>query len=217
MWYSRYPDCPQIALSTPSQKRDFSLSYLLTMADAVAFYTETSHQDRFVLRCQSFIPKRSTHVKIRVEVMLRPTVSRPVCLDVKHPSGAQDQIFITVRQLRVCWYSAPSLTWGRVCRLKLLLVLASAVILESEFRGTQIRDSPNLEDQVPVFICPRSRIAQLYLQALGSLFVASCYLQGYDGGIRTRLHAVNKAHIFLDLLFLHPTLHRKMFPYERMR
>jgi hypothetical protein len=47
-------------------------------------------------------------------------------------------------------------------------VLASAVILMAESRRThdhillsQIRDSPNLEDQVRVFIYPRNRVAQL--------------------------------------------------------
>jgi hypothetical protein len=37
----------------------------------------------------------------------------------------------------------------------------------------QIQHSPNLEDQVPVFISPRNRVAQLYPEALGSRFVAS--------------------------------------------
>jgi hypothetical protein len=65
---------------------------------------------------------------------LRPTVS----LGIKHPSGANDQILITARQLRFCWCRALSLTRGRVCLLQLLLAFASAVILGSESRG--IRD-----------------------------------------------------------------------------
>jgi hypothetical protein len=32
------------------------------------------------------------------------------CLGIKHPSGAYNQIFITVRQLQVCWYGVLSLT-----------------------------------------------------------------------------------------------------------
>jgi hypothetical protein len=69
---------------------------------------------------------------------------------------------------------------GWVCHLTLLLAFASAVILRSETRGTHgqillshIGDSPSLEGQVPAFISPRNRVAQLYPQALGSLFVAS--------------------------------------------
>jgi hypothetical protein len=87
---------------------------------------------------------------------------------------------IFFRQFRVCYFVAPSLTRGWVYNLLLLLVLASAIPLGSESRGTQDHfycpnswDSTSLEGQVSVFISPRNRVAHIYLRALGSLSVAS--------------------------------------------
>jgi hypothetical protein len=108
------------------------------------------------------------------------------------PFWAQDQIFVTGIHLRVCCCGAPFLTVGRVCRLQLLLALASVVILGSESRRLEtifyclrIETPPNLEGQVP----PRNRVAQLYHQALCSLSVVSYDSQGYGGGIRAHLYA----------------------------
>jgi hypothetical protein len=64
----------------------------------------------------------------KVKVTLRLTASQSVSL--------HDQIVITVWQLRSCFCGAPSLTRGRVCLLYMLLALASAVFLGSEFLGT---------------------------------------------------------------------------------
>jgi hypothetical protein len=79
--------------------------------------------------------------EVDVEVKLLPTVSRPVRLGVRQPSATRDQFFflleIFFRQLRVCYFVAPSLTRRRVCNLLLLLVLVSAVPLGSESHGTQ--------------------------------------------------------------------------------
>jgi hypothetical protein len=55
-----------------------------------------------------------------------------------------------------------------------------------------LEKDPNLEGQVPVFISPRNRVAQLYPRALGSLFVVSYDSQGYGGGILTRLYTDRK-------------------------
>jgi hypothetical protein len=59
--------------------------------------------------------------EVEVEVNLRPTVSWPLCLGIRHPSGTRYQFLflleIFFRQLRVCYVVAPSLTRGRVCNL----------------------------------------------------------------------------------------------------
>jgi hypothetical protein len=77
------------------------------------------------------------------------------------PCGPTTRIFIF--QLNTCSYSpyvTSSLTRGCVCRLQLLLFLASAVILRSGSRGThdhillsQIRDSPTSRPRSP-YLCP---------------------------------------------------------------
>jgi hypothetical protein len=114
-------------------------------------------------------PLSLTHVsRVESSLMLRPTVSRPVYLEIKHSSGAYDQIFITVRQLRFCWCGALSLTRGRVYHLQLLLVLASAVILGSESHGT----------------CDHILLSQIREFS----FCRLLRLAGYGGGIWPRLH-----------------------------
>jgi hypothetical protein len=68
-----------------------------------------------------------------------------------------------------------------------------------------------VEGQVPVFKPPSCRKAQLYTQALGSLFVASYDLHGYGRGIRSGLHTgVDEVCCSCKQLFIYQFLpHRK--------
>jgi hypothetical protein len=128
--------------------------------------------DRFMIYLNTEF--ETLEVEVEVEVNLRPTISRPFCPGVRRPSGTRDQFFflleISFRQLRVCYFVVPSLTRGRVCNL---LYNSFWALPEQSLLGRSpaeltaifyllICDSTNLEGQVPVFISPRNKLAQLY-------------------------------------------------------
>jgi hypothetical protein len=69
-------------------------------------------------------------LSLSLSLILRPTASRPVCLGIKHPSRAYEQIFITVRQL------ACLLMWDALSdeRTGLSFTIAAGPCQRSHFR-----------------------------------------------------------------------------------
>jgi hypothetical protein len=66
------------------------------------------------------------------------------------------------------------MTRSLLCRFQFFLGIASAAVLSSESYGAHkhillslFLRLPNLDGQVPVFISPRNKVAQLYPRALG--------------------------------------------------
>jgi hypothetical protein len=127
---------------------------------------------KFISR-QAGVSKLDT-TPLSLSLMLRPTVSRPVCLDIKHPSGAYDQIFFPfgIRNAsdsyvldsvgRPLWREDGSVFC--MCRWPL---------------PAQSVSGPSPLGLATVFYCLRFET---------SLFVASYDSQGHGGGIRPRLH-----------------------------
>jgi hypothetical protein len=95
-----YPNCPP-CLSHSSTRLTNSEQLLLTL-DWISLCN---------LRRWSLHKLNS----VKIKVMLWHTVIRSFFVSVWHPSGAHDQIFITVRQLRVSWCGVTSLMRGQVC------------------------------------------------------------------------------------------------------
>jgi hypothetical protein len=57
-------------------------------------------------------------LQLELEVVLLPTVSRTLCLGMRHPPGAYEQSLNTVGRLPFSSFEVPSLTRGQVCNLK---------------------------------------------------------------------------------------------------
>jgi hypothetical protein len=126
---------------------------------------------------------------IEVEVNLRPTDSRPACLGVGFPSGANNQIFVLSENCGFLyvghhlWWKDESLLYSYNC---LWPLPEQSLSDPSPAEPTSvlyclIKDSANLKGQVPLFTSPRNRVAQLYPRALSDLLVASYDLQGCGG------------------------------------
>jgi hypothetical protein len=88
-------------------------------------------------------------VKVKVKAALWLTASQSICLGVKPNLGLLTRVFFSsFSKLRSCLCGAPSLTRGRVCHLSVLV--------------NKVYSSQSVKGQVPVFISPRNRVAQLY-------------------------------------------------------
>jgi hypothetical protein len=86
--------------------------------------------------------------------MLRPTVSRPVSWNKAPMWGLRPVFYYCQTVAGLFMWGSLSLTRGRVCRLKLLLAFASAVILGSASRATRDHILLSQTRDFPFFLCP---------------------------------------------------------------
>jgi hypothetical protein len=128
-------------------------------------------------------------LKLKLKLKLiydRRSVGQSVLVSGSHLEPMARFFSVLYWQLLVSCCGELSLTRGWICNLivQLLLGLARAVTLGTNSRRTQtifyclIWHSPNLEGQVPVFMSPRNRVAQLYPPGTDYISVASYEMSG---------------------------------------
>jgi hypothetical protein len=88
----------------------------------------------------------------------------------------------------VVLFLGASLARGLVCSLQCSRSMIRVSQNPQLYFTVSSETPPNLEDQVPIVIFPRNRVAQLYPRALGSPYIISYDSQGYGGGILTHFH-----------------------------
>jgi hypothetical protein len=127
--------------------------------------------------------------------MLRPTVSRPICLEIKIPSGTYDQIFITVRQLLVCWCGALSLMTG-------LLIYSRSGLIENTSVAQQWIYTNHIENTASsiVFTAPLHRngsypIVACVFVVTGLCLPSRCPATGRP--VSTRVYTLTYIHTYI--------------------
>jgi hypothetical protein len=173
-------------------------------------------------------PLHSTQVNCRQHLTTQKVSQIYVTIDgqsaslswCQAPISGLDQTFITILRLQAFWRGALSLMSGRVYRLQLLLVLASAVILGSKSLETrdhillsQIRDSPSLKGQVP-YLYPQGTGWPSYTLRTGFPFrhlLRLARLQWRYSNPPPRRVVLRVTHSWQLSLMLRPTVSRSVY------